>query len=377
MTQALQTAVRSLRANVDYDVHGLVGIRLVDPSLRDVAAVSGQIGNMQGTLSRDPDITIRFVDEVPSGALSWIEPHEVGFSDDGFFLFAPGSGQKPAARLALDAVDRPYEILCRTGLAAVPLLRPLVDLSMLAKGVIALHASAFTHNGTGVLVAGWARGGKTTSLLAFMARGAAFIGDDRVYLNPAGNRLYGLAQPVGLRAWHLAELPRYGELVRWRERSRLRFSSALGRLATSVSAADRIGATHGLARRVASFADDASVAIAPDRLFGSYPLTGKLDRAFLAIAHQGADVRVEPIEPERLADRLVFSLGAERLPMLAHYLRYRFAFPERSSALIERANEIERKILLEAFAESETYALYHPFPAPVRALYDAMAPIVG
>jgi hypothetical protein len=378
MTYALQAAVHSTSQVVEYDVHGLVGIRLVDPSPRDVSAISAQIGDLQGVLPHEPDITIRFVREVgPGDALCWIEPHEVGFTEDGFFLFAPGSGAKAAARLALDMVDGSFELVCRSGLGTVPLLRSLVDLRMLAKGVIALHASAFTCNGTGVLVAGWARGGKTTSLLAFASHGADFIGDDRVYLSSEANRLYGLGEPVHLRAWHLAELPRYREVVGRRARLRLGLVSALAGLAGSAGAPDRTGGVRGFANRVASVANDASVAIPPHRLFARCPLTGRLDKAFLAIAHESADVRVEPVAPEYLAERLVFSARAERLGLMARYLAFRFAFPDQPSTLIERADELERRLLLGALAESETFALYHPFPAPVQALHEAMAPLLA
>lgn len=378
MTQALRAAVRSTSHVVDYDVHGLVGIRLIDPSPRDVAAVSRQIGDLQGVLAHEPDITISFVGEVEvAGVLSWIEPREVGFTDEGFFLFAPGSGLKPAARMALDAVGGSFELVSRSGLAAVPLLRSLIDLSMLAKGVVALHASAFTYHGTGVLVAGWARGGKTTSLLAFTAHDAAFIGDDRVYLGAEGNRLYGLGEPIALRAWHLAELPGYRAVVGRRARSRLRLASALASLADWAGAPHRTQGVRGFASRVASAADDASIAIPSQQLFSRCPLSGKLDKAFLAIAHESADVRVERVAPEYVAERLVFSLRAERLRLLARYLAFRFAFPDKPSTLIERADELERELLLDALAKIETYTLYHPSPAPVQALREAMAPVLG
>jgi hypothetical protein len=374
----LQAAVRSEPLTVEYDIHGLVGIRLIDPSRQDVAAVSAQLGDMQGVLAREPDITIRFAHELAiEGVLSWIEPGEIGFTDDCFFLFAPGSALQPAARVALDAIDGPFELVCRSGLATVPLLRSLIDLIMLAKGVVPLHASAFTYNGKGVLVAGWARGGKTTSLVAFTGHGAAFIGDDRVYLRPEGSRLYGLGEPVALRACHLAELPGYRALVGRRARSRLRLAAALADRADWVGANHRAGGVRRFASRVASVAGDASIAIPPHRLFSRCPLRGKLDKAFLAIAHESADVRVEQVAPEYVAQRLVFSVRAERLRLLARYLAFRFAFPEKPNALIERADDLERELLVDALAQIETYTLYHPFPAPAQALREAIAPLLA
>ena len=376
MGKARHAAARSSPSVVDYDIHGLVGIRLVDPSPRDVAGVSAQIGPDRA-LTREPDFTIRFIDEVrPSGPVRWIEPHEVGFTDEGFFLFAANSGAGAVARLCLDAHTRGWEMQCRSGLRAVPLLLSVVDMIMWTKGVFALHASAFTFKGTGVLVAGWAHSGKTTSLLTFMARGASYIGDDRVYLSVGENELFGLTQPIDLRAWHLRELPRYERIVGWRGRSRLRMFAGLDRVASMASAGDSVGGARALARRVAAVAADASVSVPPQRLFGECSMEGRLDKAFLAIAHDEPDVRVEPIDPSRFAQRLMFSLRAERLRIWSFYLAFRFAFPDQLP-FIEAADNTEEETLAAAFELSETYALYHPFPAPAEALHEAMAPIVG
>src|SRR5438093_10367013 len=142
MGKARHAAARSLPLVVDYDIHGLVGIRLIDPSPRDVSGVSAQIGPDRA-LTREPDFTIRFIDEVrPSGPVKWIEPNEIGFTDEGLFLFTANSGAGPAARLSLDASTRGWAMQCRSELRTVPLLLPLVDLIMWTKGVFAVHASA-------------------------------------------------------------------------------------------------------------------------------------------------------------------------------------------------------------------------------------------
>jgi hypothetical protein len=367
-------APRSLPAVVDYDVHGLVGIRLIRPSAGDVSAVSAQIGP-ERSLSREPDLTIRFAENIqPRGTVSWIQPHEVGFTDEGYFLFAPDSGPNPAACLAHDGIGQGWQLRCRSGLRAVPLLLPLLDLIMLTKGVLALHASAFTYRGSGVVVAGWARSGKTTALLAFMARGAAYIGDDRVYLRPGEKRIYGLAQPLALRATHLAELPRLGRAIGQRGRSRLRLSAGLERTATMAARIESLG---DLPRRVAGVASDASVSVSPARLFGECPLQGPLDKAFLAFAHDSPHVRVEPVESRHLAEQLLFSIRTERLPLWRLYYSFRCAFPDRVDAVGEEAEEAETERLAEAFDGTETYALYHPFPAPVQGIHDALAPVLG
>jgi hypothetical protein len=374
VTPTHDPASRSAAAIVDFDIHALAGIRLVDPAPSDVRAVSAQIGP-PSSLSQVPDLTIRFVEEIGLEApVRWIEPGSIGFGDEGFFVWTADSGATPAACLRLEEAGPRWELRCRTRMRSVPILLPLVDLAISAKGAFALHASAFNYRGSGVVVAGWARSGKTTALLAFMARGAAYIGDDRVYLPAEGKRIYGLAQPLALRATHVAELPGLARMVGRRGRSRLRLCAALER---SANMAARIGSLGALPHRLASAASDAAVSVSPERLFGECPLQGPIDKAFLAIAHESSEVRVEPVEPRHLAERLLFSIRAERQSLRRLYYAFRFAFPDDAEVFSEQSEEAETDRLARALEGTETYALYHPFPAPVVAIHDALAPVLG
>ena len=47
----------SWQSCVDYDIHGLVGVRLLDPQPRDVLAVSKQLGPMLKPLERPAEAT--------------------------------------------------------------------------------------------------------------------------------------------------------------------------------------------------------------------------------------------------------------------------------------------------------------------------------
>jgi hypothetical protein len=374
VTPTHDPANRATSSIVEFDIHGLAGIRLVDPSPRDLTAVSAQIGP-PSALSGAPDLTIRFVEDLaPERPVKWIEPHSIGFSDEGLFLYAADSGARPTGCLRLEAPGPRWELRCRARQGSVPLLLSLVDLAVSAKGAFALHASAFTYRGSGVAVAGLARSGKTTALLAFMARGAAYIGDDRVYLQAEAKRIYGLPQPLALRGTHLAELPGLARKVGLRGRSRLRLCEALERTANMAA---RIESLADLARRVAGAADDASVSVSPERLFSECPLQGQLDKAFLSIAHDSPDVRIESVEARHLAERLLFSIRAERLPLWRLYYAFRYAFPEQAEVFGEEAEDVEAERLAGALEGTETYALYHPFPAPVQAIHDALSPVLG
>ena len=72
---------------MDFDLHGLAGIRLVDASAADARAVERQLGPLRKALDRQPDITIRFVDRaVDRASLRYLGAREVGWTDDGFFV---------------------------------------------------------------------------------------------------------------------------------------------------------------------------------------------------------------------------------------------------------------------------------------------------
>jgi hypothetical protein len=377
MTQLQRQSGGPATSVVDFAVQGVVGIRLVDPSSCDVAAVVAATGAKQVAPLDEPEITIRFVSKLRPGEIRYVEPGETGFTDDTFLVLPRAYGKDPLAEVPLDSIGRQCDIVCSSGLGFVPLLRPVLDHAMLAKGVVVLHASAFRYKGRGTLVAGWARGGKTTSLLAFMRGGAEFIADDHVYVNSDGNRLCGIPEPISLRASHLDEMPEYRRSVRGLDRAALRGWSAIGRLVSSAASREGDHSIRKLTARVAGIAENACIRVPPERLFGKCITEGKLDKVFLAIAHQSPDVRAERVDADWLADRLIFSLRAERRRLLDQYLAFRFAFPDRRSELLERVNEIERDVLTRVLSDAESYVVYHPLPAPVVQLFETMAPLVA
>jgi hypothetical protein len=365
-------------APVDYDLHGIVGIRLLGARPGDVTAVTAQLGPIQSVLDREPDIVIRFVDRLPAPDLRYLGREEAGFTDDAFLVLL---SKKARARVQIpvEEIGRRCEIVCESGLPAVPLLIPIVNVTALAKGVVPLHAAAFTHRGSGVLVTGWAKAGKTESLLGFMCHGAAYIGDEWVYVSDDGRRLRGIPEPVRIWDWHLDDLPRYRALLDWRERAKLRAIRAAIR-------ADRVRRGRSRRRgrptvfgRVMSLVEQqAWVLVDPVRLFGgdSCPLEGGFDKLFLIVSHESPEVRVARTDPVDVARRMVFSLQHERLELLSHYLMFRFAFPGRSNPVLENAEASQRSALEHAFAGKDAYIVSHPYPAPIPAVYEAMNSLI-
>ncbi|MFQ5630573.1 MAG: hypothetical protein ACE5I1_17510, partial [bacterium] len=197
---------------IDFDIHGMVGLRLVNPTEKDAAVVAKQLGPMQKPLSREPDIILRFVEHIPLTNLRLLGLN-AGFNEDGFYILR--SGKRPAkARLPFDQIGEQCEIVCESGLRSVPLLIHIVNIVMLKKNCVSLHASAFHYKGKGILVAGWAKGGKSESLLAFSQHGASYMGDEWIYLSRDGVKMYGIPENMRLWEWHLQNLPHIRKKVK-------------------------------------------------------------------------------------------------------------------------------------------------------------------
>ena len=135
---------------------------------------------------------------------------------------------------------------------AVPHLLAIINLTALTKGVLPLHATAFSTasaaGSMGVLVAGWSKGGKTETLLACMSEGARYVGDEWVFLTPDG-RMHGLPEPIRLWSWQLEQMPALLGARPARDRRRLAAWKNIARVAERTARSGLPGA--GIVRRAA------------------------------------------------------------------------------------------------------------------------------
>lgn len=360
--------------NVDFDLRGQVGVRLLDAEAGDRLAVARQLGPLERRLERDPDVTIRFVDRVDHGRLTYVAWPDAAFDERRFYLLT-GKGRLEAKSIVpFESLGVGCEIVCERGLAAVPLLLPIVGLTALAKGVLPLHASAFVHDGRGVLVTGWAKGGKSETLLAFMTRGARYVGDEWVYLAGDG-QMFGVPEPIRLWGWQVEQLrslaPRLSRSERWRLRGLGALAGTAGRLAPR-RAGGRLGS---LARRGAGLVRrQVSVQVPPSRLFGPDRLVdvAPVDAVVLASSHESDEVRLDPADGREIGQRMLASLAHERRTLLDAYRQFRFAFPDRRNELIERAPEIEAELIDRALGGRPAAWLRHPYPCRLEALFPPL-----
>jgi hypothetical protein len=219
--------------------------------------------------------------------------------------------------------------VCERGLSAVPLLIPIINLMVLGRGGLAIHASAFRHAGRDVLVTGWSKGGKTELLLGFAAHGAQYIGDEWIYVNPDGSRIHGIPEPIRMWDWHLTQDPRLWRGLSTKARVRLRGL----RLASGILGRARSTAGSQISRVVDLIDRQRYVQIDPRAAFGKQfgPLEGRVDTVIFIESHSSDVTIAEPVAGGRIAERMVFSLEEERAGLRSYYRMFRFVFPERRS----------------------------------------------
>jgi hypothetical protein len=61
---------------------------------------------------------------------------------------------------------------------------------------------------------------------------------------------------------------------------------------------------------------------------------------------------------------------------MSYYHKFRFAFPEVYNPHIEEVEDVEHKLLTRVLANKDAYALYHPYPVDLPALYTALEPLL-
>jgi len=365
--------------DMDYDLHGIVGVRVAAREPADVAAVRAQLGDLRAPLRRDPDIVVSFIK--PRGAapeLRYIDMDDAAFDDDSFFLLRGRAAGQRKCRIDFGEVGGPCRIVCESGIGSVPLLIATINMVALSKGVLPVHASAFTYDGCGVMVTGWAKGGKTETLLAFMAQGATYVGDEWIYVTGDGTRLHGIPEPIKIWDWHLPELPQYRARLAPAQRAWLGTTTASQRAAERLGRLDGRGS--GLLERVSTkLQRQRYVHVTPEKLFGAAACAreGRLDKLVFVVSREAPDVAVQPVAGADVARRMAFSLQYERQRLLGSYLQFRFAFPERRSEIVDAAAERERELLLEHFSDLEACVVMHRFPPSIPSLFDALRPLAA
>ena len=362
---------------IDFDIHGIVGLRLIDPSARDAARLAKQLGAAQTTLDREPDIVIRFQEGLSAPGLTYLGLNSTGFTGEGFYILDKNSGQVQA-RVPFEQIGGQCRLVCRSGLSAIPLLFDIIRFTFLKKGYIPLHASAFRHHQRGVLVMGWAKGGKTEMLLSFANHGAHYVGDEWVMLSADGRTMLGLPISVAIRDWHFDHIPQLlPEIGRQKKLlfKGIYFLDALHRLLSRRRGKDSF-LQKILGQALPRFRQQLMIRKSPQAIFKDrYCRRGvAVDKVFLIMSHSRPDIRVAAGDPVEIARRMAASIEYEQMPFFEYYKAFKFAFPRRQNEFLEGVDELQRALLAQALANQEAYEVLHPYPVSFEALFEHLRP---
>jgi hypothetical protein len=338
----------------------------VDGGGRDLEAITRQLGGEPAAPGDGHHLAVS-IGPLPPGPRRLIGTGTYAAVDEGLVLLR-GGGKRPVEVLVpFEQLGSRPTLRATPGSAPLPLLVEIVNLTALGTGVLPLHAAAFDLDGLGVLVTGWSRSGKTETLLAFGGRGAAYVGDEWVYLHEDGH-LTGLPEPMRVWSWHLAELGATASLPP-RTRAKL---ALLDRVTEGGPGLDR--RLPAAARKVRHLLrEQRNVRLPPAELLPVVDRT-HLDVLVLTESHDQPEITVEEVRPADVAARIAAMLPVERAGLLTAYQAFRYAFPDRRSALLESAERREAALLAERLDGVMTLLVRHPYPFRFEAMADVLTP---
>ena len=119
------------------------------------------------------------------------------------------------------------------------------------------------------------------------------------------------------------------------------------------------------------------VEVPPRSLFGDECSDGHapFDRLLLAVSHDSEDVIVRPVDPREVAMRMAYSLQEERSRLMCYYRKFQFAFPGVTNPVLELADDLQGRLLSQAFAKKPAHVIYHPYPMELSDLFSAVSPL--
>ena len=381
-------------ASLTLDLNGLLAIGLVGAGPAEIATIRRQLGPLP-EISAQPELVIEWLDELPiRGPLRPLGREAAHGPDD--FVVLRGR-RKTSVRMVIP-VDEigtiPLRVRLERGARAVPYLLPLVNLTLLAKGTVPVHASAFLSRGRGTLVSGWAKGGKSEALLAFASHGATYVGDEWVFVTADGSAMAGLPEPMRLWDWQISMVPAIRGRIGLAKRLRLRLAAASARSLGAVARLPIVSSTApgDAARRLGALAENQrSIQIPPDRVFERNVATGltRLDTVVLIETVLGADTPtdgdasprppagiVEPSDSGATAMRIAATTRHELLDVEALRLAFRYAFPHRPTPFLDGLPDLIEERLVAALSGTACVRVSHPYPPDNPALHELIAPVV-
>lgn len=364
---------------VDLTIHNILSIRLINASSEDIHCVTRQLSASLSNSVTNPDLIIRFVDQLPTTVpVRYTNRREAGFADDQYFLFDGNTNPPRKVSIPFDLLGLHSEIVCESGISSIPLLDSCVNFVALLKGIVPLHAAAVRYKGSGVLMTAFPEGGKTSGLLALVDKGAQYISDDLVYAY--NNTMYGSPTVLTLRGRHLTDLPDYKSKLSWKQRLRMDIIAFIlmtdRNLRIKLKLDGLLGSTLKSIARIMSRRD--YVEVDPKRLFlvDTENLTGNLDNILILASHDSSEMSATPLSGDELLERVTLIQIQDWEDLLLHYDGFRFAFPDKINAIIEELENKIKETLVPILQDKIGYVVYHPHPVSVPALFKTIEDLI-
>lgn len=362
---------------LDYELHGIVRVRLINPRQHVANKLAIQLGSAQPPNGEQPDIIVRFQEELSVPQLTYLGLNSVAYSEEGFYVLDKNNGDIQA-RIPFEDIGNQCEILCKRGLDSVPLLFEIIRLVLLRKGFVPLHASAFLHNDAGILVMGWAKGGKTEMLLAFANHGAQYVGDEWVMLSADGQEMFGIPVSVAIREWHFDQIPNLLPQIGFQRRVLFEGIHLLDAVQSKLSNSrwKKSLLQKSLSQALPRFRQQLMIKKMPQQIFKDKCWTkmAAVDKVFLIMSHSRSDIEVAPIDAGELASRMLHSNSYEQGQFFEYYQAFKFAFPHLANEFLEQIEDRQKALLSEALKDNRTYAISHPYPVSFEELFVATEP---
>lgn len=351
--------------NTYFDLKGYINLQVIGAEEKEIKLIQKQLGVTGGAnASKDVDITLRFVEHLAPEKINFVGFNKFGYTDKEFYLLNPLTGSVET-QIPLNQIGDKCEIFCQRGINRIPLLIEILKISFLQKNILSLHASAFEYDRKGIVMMGWAHGGKTSALLAYMQKGAKFVADDWVLYDLEKDHVFGFSGKLSLSENHLQQMPVLQSNLGYSNKIYLMGLNILINLFQQVINVFKIRMLHKLVHKLR---DNLRVDLRPQDIFQSEKIAEHCSprKFMLMTSHNQNSVEVQPITSAELIDAYHQANDNDYSQLHETYLAYRFAFPSRRNMNIEKRHITETRLLKMALVDKQTLRIFHPYPLPFK-----------
>ena len=364
---------------IDIDFWGLVGIRFENISVKDLNSIASSYSSFTSSLDREPDIIVRFVNEIKTTNLVFLGQDLAAYDEKNFYLFNDSLERKKVV-IPFEKIGQKLEIICEKGIDSIPLLNHIINFYFIKKDYIPVHSSALYYNDKGILAMGWTKGGKTETLLSFANHAAKYVGDEWVVLSTDGSEMFGLNEPVTIWQWQLPYISKLINSVGFTNKLIFMFADFL-------EFVDRLGVRlklnkmfpfNLLGENMHCFRKLLRIRKSPKDLFRNQTRNEKtkIDRIVLAMSYTGNDTKVEECNASEVINRMIHSNDTEQLPFFEAYKKFKYAFPEKTNDFLDGIQSKHSSLLEKAMSNKKPYKIIHPYPVEFEKLFNSLSKVL-